>query len=178
VIAGKSGAPQPSVISPIDLTRGPLRRLRTLSSSVALALLVACGASNQPPMSIETTKFAPSLGVDLAASTKTPSGMYIRDISKGTGATLATGQTVGMRYVGAFADGKVFDSNPAPKPAFSFKLGGGQVIPGWDEGLVGMQVGGKRQLVIPSTLAYGPNDYGPIPGGSVLVFTVEALNAR
>lgn len=129
-------------------------------------------------MSIESTKFAPALGVNLAASTKTPSGLYIRDISQGAGATLVAGQTVGMRYVGSFADGKVFDSNPAPKPAFAFKLGGGQVIAGWDEGLVGMRVGGKRQLVIPPTLAYGPNDYGPIPGNSVLVFTVEALSAR
>lgn len=129
-------------------------------------------------MSIESTTFAPSLGVNLAASTRTPTGLYIRDISQGTGATLASGQTVGMRYVGTFADGKVFDSNPAPKPAFSFRLGGGQVIKGWDEGLVGMRVGGKRQLVIPATLAYGPNDYGPIPGNSVLVFTVEALSAR
>jgi FKBP-type peptidyl-prolyl cis-trans isomerase len=129
-------------------------------------------------VSIESTTFAPALGVDLAASTRMPSGLYVRDLSQGPGATLATGQTVGMRYVGSFADGKVFDSNPAPKPAFSFKLGGGQVIKGWDEGLVGMRVGGKRQLVIPATLAYGPNDYGPIPGNSVLVFTVEALSAR
>jgi FKBP-type peptidyl-prolyl cis-trans isomerase len=129
-------------------------------------------------VSIETTKFAPSLGVNLAASVKTPSGLYIRDISQGAGATLVAGQTVGMRYVGSFANGNVFDSNPAPKPAFSFKLGGGQVIKGWDEGLVGMRVGGKRQLVIPASLGYGPNDYGPIPGNSVLVFTVEALNAR
>ena len=129
-------------------------------------------------MSIEKTTFAPSLGVNLAASTKTPSGLYIRDVTQGTGATLATGQTVGMRYVGSFANGKVFDSNPAPKPAFSFKLGGGQVIKGWDEGLVGMRVGGKRQLVIPASLGYGANDYGPIPGNSVLVFDVEALSAR
>ena len=129
-------------------------------------------------MSIEQTTFAPALGVNLAASTKTPSGLYIRDVAPGTGATLETGQTVGMRYVGSFANGKVFDSNPAPKPAFSFRLGGGQVIKGWDEGLVGMKVGGKRQLVIPASLAYGPNDYGPIPGNSVLVFDVEALSAR
>jgi FKBP-type peptidyl-prolyl cis-trans isomerase len=143
-----------------------------------VALLAACRGKDRPAVSIESTKFAPSLGVDLAASTKTPSGLYIRDLSQGAGAELASGQTVGMRYVGSFADGRVFDSNPAPKPAFSFRLGGGQVIKGWDEGLVGMKVGGKRQLVIPASLAYGPNDYGPIPGNSVLVFTVEALSAR
>ena len=129
-------------------------------------------------MPVESTTFAPSLGVDLKASTRTASGLYYRDITPGTGAVLATGQTVGMRYVGSFADGKVFDSNPAPKPAFSFRLGAGQVIQGWDEGLVGMKVGGKRQLIIPATLGYGPNDYGPIPGNSVLVFTVDALSAQ
>lgn len=144
---------------------------------IAMTLLAACGKEH-PAVSIEQTTFAPSLGVNLAASTKTPSGLYIRDVSPGTGATLESGQTVGMRYVGSFANGKVFDSNPAPKPAFSFRLGGGQVIKGWDEGLVGMKVGGKRQLVIPASLAYGPNDYGPIPGNSVLVFDVEALSAR
>lgn len=154
------------------------RRRAAIFTTLALTLLAACGNTEHPAVSIENTKFAPALGVNLAGSTKTPSGLYIRDISQGTGATLVAGQTVGMRYVGSFANGDVFDSNPSPKPAFAFKLGGGQVIKGWDEGLVGMKVGGKRQLVIPATLAYGPNDYGPIPGNSVLVFTVEALSAR
>lgn len=153
--------------------------LRLAGCALALALLPACGSQPpRPAVSIESTTFAPALGVDLAASRKTPTGLYIRDLAEGSGATLAAGQTVEMRYVGSFADGKVFDSNPAPKPPFSFRLGGGQVIQGWDEGLVGMKVGGRRQLVIPSTLAYGPDDYGPIPGNSVLVFTVEALGVR
>jgi FKBP-type peptidyl-prolyl cis-trans isomerase FkpA len=151
---------------------------RHLITTIAAALLLACAGKERPAMKIESTTFAPSLGVDLAASTRTPSGLYIRDIVEGKGATIATGQTVAMRYVGSFANGEVFDSNPAPKPVFSFQLGAGRVIQGWDEGLVGMKVGGKRQLVIPSTLAYGPNDYGPIPGGSVLVFTVEAVSTR
>jgi FKBP-type peptidyl-prolyl cis-trans isomerase len=127
---------------------------------------------------IEQTTFAPSLGVNLAQSTKLPSGLTYRDITPGTGATLATGQTVGMRYTGAFVSGDVFDSNPAPKAIFSFRLGAGQVIQGWDLGLPGMKVGGRRQLIIPPALAYGPNDYGPIPGNSVLVFTVDALSAQ
>lgn len=157
----------------------PAGRARIPFQAFALALLVACGDSTPvPAVPIESTTFAPALGVDLAASRKSPSGLYVRDISEGSGAMLASGQTVEMRYVGSFADGKVFDSNPAPKPPFSFRLGGGQVIKGWDEGLVGMKVGGHRQLVIPASLAYGPNDYGPIPGNSVLVFTVEALGAR
>jgi peptidylprolyl isomerase len=127
---------------------------------------------------IENTQFNPSLGVSLASSTKLPSGLYYRDITPGTGATLATGQTVGMRYTGSFANGEVFDSNPAPKAVFSFTLGAGQVIKGWDQGLVGMKVGGRRQLIIPPSLGYGPNDYGPIPGNSVLVFTVDAVSAQ
>lgn len=165
---------------PIAIRRRTALRRRLPVTSIALALLAACTGKDHtmPAIPIESTTFAPSLGVDLAKSTKMPSGLYVRDLQEGTGATLAAGQTVGMRYVGAFANGDVFDSNPAPKPPFAFRLGGGQVIRGWDEGLVGMKVGGKRQLIIPATLAYGPNDYGPIPGNSVLVFTVEALSAK
>ncbi|MDB4880302.1 MAG: FKBP-type peptidyl-prolyl cis-trans isomerase [Gemmatimonadetes bacterium] len=159
------------------MIRRPTSRL--LRHLVAVVLLAACGDRTPgPAVPIESTTFAPSLGVDLAASRRTPSGMYVRDLGEGSGTPLAAGQTVEMRYVGSFASGKVFDSNPAPKPTFKFKLGGGQVIAGWDEGLVGMKVGGRRQLVIPASLAYGPDDYGPIPGNSVLVFTVEAIGAR
>jgi FKBP-type peptidyl-prolyl cis-trans isomerase len=153
-------------------------RLRLLTTLFALGFAVGCGDNSPTAVSIEQTTFAPSLGVDLAQSTKLPSGLYYRDIMPGTGATLASGQTVGMRYTGSFANGDVFDSNPAPKPVFSFRLGAGQVIKGWDQGLPGMKVGGRRQLIIPPELAYGPNDYGPIPGNSVLVFTVDALSAQ
>src|SRR4051812_40965685 len=141
-------------------------RFRPLTMLMAAALAVGCGDNSPTAVPIEETTFDASLGVDLAHSTKLPSGMYYRDIVIGTGATLVNGQTVGMRYVGSFANGQVFDSNPTPKPVFSFTLGAGQVIRGWDLGLPGMKVGGRRQLVIPPELAYGPNDYGPIPGNS------------
>lgn len=154
------------------------RRLLSLITLLAVALTTGCGDKDRPAVPIESTTFAPALGVDLAGSTKTPSGLYYRDVAVGTGPALAPGQNVSMRYVGSFADGKVFDSNPAPKPVFTFRLGSGQVIQGWDEGLVGMKVGGRRQLIIPPTLGYGPRDYGPIPGNSVLVFTVDALGAQ
>ena len=153
-------------------------RFRLLTMLVAAAVAVGCGDNSPTAVPIEETTFDASLGVDLAHSTKLPSGMYYRDIVPGTGTTLTNGQTVGMRYVGSFANGQEFDSNPAPKPVFSFKLGSGQVIRGWDLGLLGMKVGGRRQLVIPPELAYGPNDYGKIPGNSVLVFTVEAISAQ
>lgn len=153
-------------------------RFRLFTTLFAAALAAGCGSKSPTAVSIEQTTFAPSLGVDLASSTKLPSGLYYRDITVGTGATLASGQTVGMRYVGSFANGEEFDSNPAPEPIFSFRLGAGQVIRGWDLGLVGMKVGGRRQLIIPPELGYGSNDYGPIPGNSVLVFTVDALSAQ
>jgi FKBP-type peptidyl-prolyl cis-trans isomerase len=157
-------------------------QMRRLVPLLALTVAAAaCGSSSTEPAAavpIEQTTFAPSLGVDLAQSTRLPSGLYYRDLVAGSGTTLASGQTVGMRYVGTFANGEEFDSNPAPKPIFSFRLGAGQVIKGWDQGLVGMKVGGKRQLIIPPALGYGPNDYGPIPGNSVLVFTVDAISAQ
>jgi len=89
------------------------------------------------------------------------------------------GDTVSMNYTGRLADGTVFDSNVDPKfghpEPFTFTLGAGQVIAGWDEGIVGMKVGEKKTLVIPPEKAYGPNDYGPIPGNSTLTFDVELL---
>lgn len=158
-------------------------RFRLLSTLCALALFAGClGTSTEPTprpaVPIEETTFAPALGVDLAASTKLPSGLYYRDITPGTGTILAAGQTVGVRYVGSFANGNEFDSNPAPEDVFSFPLGSGRVIEGWDVGLVGMKVGGRRQLIIPPALGYGPYDYRTIPGNSVLVFTVDVVSAQ
>jgi peptidylprolyl isomerase len=119
------------------------------------------------------------LDVNLAQSTKLPSGMYYRDITVGTGATVAAGQTVGVYYVGSFANGQSFDSRTAPAAPFLVQpLGAGKVIKGWDLGLPGMKVGGRRQLIIPPELAYGSADYLTIPGNSVLVFTVDAVSAQ
>jgi len=95
------------------------------------------------------------------------------------GEVAKAGDTVAMNYTGRLADGTVFDSNVDPKfqhvEPFMFTLGAGQVIAGWDEGIVGMKVGEKKTLVIPPDKAYGPNDYGPIPGNSTLTFEVELL---
>ncbi|MEI2719811.1 MAG: FKBP-type peptidyl-prolyl cis-trans isomerase [Gemmatimonadales bacterium] len=146
--------------------------------ALLLAAVTACSSTDSPlrdAQVIETTTFAPALGVNLAASTKLPSGMYIRDITVGTGADVAAGQNVSMRYTGAFSNGTQFDANTSGAP-FSFRLGAGQVIAGWDQGVVGMKVGGVRQLIIPSSLGYGRSDYGPIPGGSILVFSVTVVS--
>ncbi len=128
-------------------------------------------------MSLSETTFAPQLGVDLAASQKTALGVYVRDITEGSGAVLTPGQNVGMYYSGFLADGTKFDSRTSGAP-LTFRLGSGQVIKGWDDGLVGMKVGGSRQIVIPSEHAYGSRGIGPIPPDSVLVFDVEARSAE
>jgi FKBP-type peptidyl-prolyl cis-trans isomerase len=107
--------------------------------------------------------------------------LQVTDAVIGSGAVAEKGDTVTVHYVGTFTDGKQFDSSashPETASGFSFPLGAGSVIAGWDLGVVGMKVGGKRRLVVPPTLGYGPNDYGPIPGNSTLVFEVELLRVE
>ena len=98
------------------------------------------------------------------------------------GTVAKTGDTVAMNYTGRLENGTVFDSNVDPKfkhvEPFVFTLGAGKVIAGWDEGIVGMKVGEKKTLIIPPDKAYGPNDYGPIPGNSTLTFDVELLGIK
>ena len=113
-----------------------------------------------------------------AQATQTKDGMMITDTVVGTGEEAVAGKVVTVKYVGTFEDGTVFDASDKheeTKAGFSFPLGAGRVIKGWDEGVAGMKVGGKRHLVIPPELGYGPNDYGPIPGGSTLIFDVELI---
>ncbi len=108
------------------------------------------------------------------------SGLVITTVTPGTGPAVANGDMVTVNYTGSFQDGKAFDSNTDPTfghvQPFQFTVGAGQVIPGWDQGVLGMQVGEDRHLVIPSSLAYGPNGYGPIPGGATLVFDVQLVS--
>lgn len=104
---------------------------------------------------------------------KTPEGLTYWDIKQGTGPTAASGQTVKVDYTGWLTTGKKFDSSVGSGKPFEFKLGAGEVIKGWDIGVAGMKVGGKRQLKIPPDLAYGANGYPPvIPPDSTLVFDV------
>ena len=105
--------------------------------------------------------------------------LQIQDEVVGTGAVAAPGDRVTVNYVGSFTNGTVFDASANHgTTGFPFVLGTGAVIKGWDEGVAGMKVGGKRRLVVPPALGYGPNDYGPIPGNSTLVFEVELLNVE
>ena len=101
-----------------------------------------------------------------------------QDIVVGTGDEALVGNRVTVHYTGRFVDGTIFDSSVSRNEPFQFVLGGGQVIKGWDQGIVGMRVGGKRVLSVPPELGYGSNDYGPIPGGSTLIFEVELLKVE
>jgi FKBP-type peptidyl-prolyl cis-trans isomerase len=127
-------------------------------------------------VSLDTVQFAPALEVDLAASKRVANGLYVRDVVNGNGRLATRGDEVTVRYVGRLADGRAF-TEPAEPPA-TFKLGAGIVIEGWDRGLSGMRVGGRRQLVIAPDFGYRNKQTGAIPPNSVLVFEVELLSVR
>lgn len=100
------------------------------------------------------------------------------DETVGTGAEAVAGDTVTVNYTGTLENGTVFDSSYSRNQPFSFKLGAGQVIKGWDEGVVGMKVGGKRKLVIPPSLGYGDQATGSIPANSTLIFQIQLLSVQ
>jgi FKBP-type peptidyl-prolyl cis-trans isomerase FkpA len=109
-------------------------------------------------------------------SPTTPSGLVVEDVTVGEGAVAVAGQNVKVHYTGWLTDGKKFDSSKDRDDPFVFPLGAGRVIKGWDEGVQGMKVGGKRKLTIPPALGYGARGAGGvIPPNATLVFEVELL---
>ena len=130
-------------------------------SALILVALAACGG-----------------GGDTGTAT-TPTGggtLVIEDLVVGTGATAAVGDTVSVHYVGTLTNGTKFDSSYDRGQTFAFRIGAGQVIAGWDQGIPGMKVGGKRRLTIPPSLAYGNEARGSIPANSTLIFDVELVS--
>jgi FKBP-type peptidyl-prolyl cis-trans isomerase FkpA len=149
--------------------------VRTLT---VLALLGACGGGGSGPAAVATTvpqpiagdvertQFAEALNVHLDQMVKRASGLYVQDLTMGTGTFASRGRTAVVRYTGWRADGKRFDEGE-----ITITLGTRQTIAAWEEGLLGMRVGGKRRLVVPPNLGYGARGAGSdIPPNTVLVF--------
>jgi FKBP-type peptidyl-prolyl cis-trans isomerase len=130
------------------------------------------GTAEIPPNSTLVYKFE-LLDVQSAPQVK------IEDIQVGTGAVAAPGTTITVNYTGTLTDGTVFDSSYKRNEPFTLQLGAGQVIPGWEQGLEGMKVGGKRKLTIPPSLGYGAQGAGNvIPPNATLIFEVELLDVK
>lgn len=120
--------------------------------------------------------FDASLGVDLATMTRTASGLYYQELAPGDGPVADSGRTVLVRYAGWLPNGRQFDATSPGGAPFRFVLGTGAVIAGWDQGVAGMRVNGRRKLVIPPDLGYGAHGAGHvIPPNATLVFNVELV---
>ena len=115
-------------------------------------------------------------GGDSGPTTPTGGGtLVVDDLVVGTGATAAVGDTVSVHYIGTLTNGTRFDTSHGGKP-YSFQIGAGRVIAGWDQGVPGMKVGGKRRLTIPPSLAYGNQAVGSIPPNSTLIFEIDLIS--
>jgi peptidylprolyl isomerase len=150
--------------------------IKHVAALAALTLVLsACADAVPPPATAQTTTGN--------AMTTTASGLQINDTAVGTGASPAKGQTCVMHYTGWLYNdgvkGKKFDSSVDRGQPFEFKIGVGQVIGGWDEGVSTMKVGGKRTLIIPPALGYGARGAGgAIPPNATLIFDVELLGIK
>ena len=122
----------------------------------------------------DTQQVAATTTADAAANT---AQLVAQDEKIGTGAVAQAGDTVTVDYTGKFQNGTVFDTSIGKKP-IQFTLGAGRVIPGFDQGLQGMKVGGKRLLIIPPSLGYGAQQVGPIPPNSTLVFEITLVDTQ
>lgn len=144
------------------------------------ALLTACAEA--PPARAEVSgdpeqlTFAPALNVKLDSTERRPSGLYVHDVVVGTGAVADSMTTAEVHYTGWLADGTKFESSHDSQQTYRFTVGAQQVIEAWDEGVRGMRVGGKRQLIVPPKLGYGDIGSPPtIPRMATLVFEVELV---
>jgi len=152
------------------------KSLKLIVSILLLASVAACGGGGSSSSS-STSSWATTSGSDAVTA------LQVTDNVVGTGTPVVAGDTLTVNYTGwlyqtgdANFEGSEFDSTSGGSP-YTFVVGEDKVIAGWDQGLIGMQVGGTRTLIIPSSLAYGPNGYGAIPGGAALVFTVQLVSA-
>jgi FKBP-type peptidyl-prolyl cis-trans isomerase len=139
--------------------------------AVAVAIAVVMGFLSFGNGTTNTTMDSTNVGGNAGA-------LVIEETAPGTGAVAENGKVVSVNYTGTFTNGEVFDSSIPRGEPIEFVLGAGQVIKGWDEGILGMKVGEKRRLTIPSDKAYGPDGFGPIPGEATLIFDVELVGVK
>ncbi|MBW3553144.1 MAG: FKBP-type peptidyl-prolyl cis-trans isomerase [Gemmatimonadetes bacterium] len=157
-------------------------KLRKLALSPAAALLVLAGCgdgapdqSALPPGYRVAERYAAALEVRLDDMTRRPTGLYVQDLEVGEGMRADSGDIARVHYTGWLSGGLEFDSSRDRAP-LEVPLGYGRVIAGWDHGVVGMRVGGRRRLVIPPALGYGDAGRGRIPGNATLVFDVQLVD--
>jgi len=162
-------------------TLSPEAAVRKLYVGAMMLTLLSCrkaDSSAQVSGAPESLTYARELDVHLDHMTKKPSGLYVLDVKEGTGAAISAGQVAQVHYTGWLVSGEQFDSSIGGEP-LEFAVGQRRVIDGWDEGVAGMKVGGKRRLVIPPELGYGAAGYpGAIPPSATLVFDVELVGIR
>jgi peptidylprolyl isomerase len=157
-----------------ELSPAP-RRIYTIGAALVILILIVGLAYLQ--FGRQGDSGGTSLGGLLGQTITTETGLKYKDSVVGDGKVVEAGDMVVVNYEGFLEDGSVFDSSIERGQPFSFQVGVGGVIPGWDEGLVGMQVGGKRELTIPPDLAYGDTGAGEvIPPNATLVFNIEVLD--
>ena len=157
-----------------------MRLLRSLPAVAALAFLAACDLSTGPdvpdPIDPANETYAAALGIDVATMTKLPSGVYIKDVTTGQGAAIATNDSVKVDYTGWLPNGQQFDTSKlAGRKPLEFVVGKGVYLPAFEGAVVGMQPGGVRQIIIPTGLAYGRQGSGLVPPNTNLVFKIEYI---
>lgn len=142
--------------------------LRCARASALVLIAFTAGACGDDATGLD---FDPALGVDLSAMTQSASGLYVLDVTVGTGTIAAIGTSATVRYSGWLVNGMRFDAGD-----YTFRLGRSQAIDGFDEGVRGMRVGGRRRIVIPPSLGYGASGAGSIPPNAYLLFDLELLS--
>lgn len=169
----KTGKPKRSKgLYPATKTKAPTGRNRQVR--IIAIVIVAALAISAIAYLISKRTGGPS-----GQEVTTASGLKYVDIVEGTGASPTTGQLISVHYTGTLQNGTKFDSSVDRGRPYEFRIGTGSVIKGWDEGLMNMKVGGKRKLIIPPSLGYGPRGNPPnIPGNSTLLFDVELMGIK
>ena len=153
----------------IKLTSDTFNSVASSNGDANMATVVAVGTSEGE---LEN-KLTESVNMDGSLEK-----LVINDVSYGAGVAVKEGDTVTVHYKGTLTDGQVFDDSRVRSEPFTFTVGDGAVIQGWEEGILGMQVGGERILVIPGSMAYGNREVGIIPANATLLFAIELLSVE